>query len=114
MLLEISSNSTGEFTNKFRYNKEYNLVNMEAVKKAYEDGKPDIVIHLAAKVGGIGANRANPGSFFYDNLMMGAQMMEVGRKEGIEKFVAKVPFEEGLRKTIEWYKLSYKKLLKLR
>ena len=68
--------------------KNYNLVEMEAVKKVYRDAKPDVVIHLAAKVGGIGANRANPGKFFYDNLMMGVQMMEVGRKVGIEKFVA--------------------------
>ncbi len=67
---------------------DYNLVEMGAVKKVYEDAKPDIVIHLAARVGGIGANRANPGKFFYDNLMMGVQMMEVGRQVGIEKFVA--------------------------
>jgi GDP-L-fucose synthase len=68
--------------------KDYNLVEMEAVKKLYHDAKPDIVIHLAARVGGIGANRANPGRFFYENLMMGVQMMEVGRQVGIEKFVA--------------------------
>lgn len=67
---------------------DYDLVNMEAVKRLYADAKPDIVIHLAAKVGGIGANRENPGKFFYDNLMMGVQMMEVGRQVGIEKFVA--------------------------
>ena len=68
--------------------KEYDLVHMKAVKRVYEDSKPDIVIHLAARVGGIGANRANPGKFFYENLMMGAQLMEVGRQVGIEKFVA--------------------------
>ena len=68
--------------------KDYDLVQMEAVKRVYQDAKPDIVIHLAAKVGGIGANQANPGKFFYDNLMMGVQMMEVGRQVGIEKFVA--------------------------
>jgi len=68
--------------------KDYNLVGMEAVKKVYKDSKPDVVVHLAARVGGIGANRANPGKFFYDNLMMGVQMMEVGRQFGIEKFVA--------------------------
>lgn len=67
---------------------DYDLVNMEAVKQLYSDAKPDIVIHLAAKVGGIGANRENPGKFFYDNLMMGIQMMEIGRQAGIEKFVA--------------------------
>jgi len=85
--------------------KDYNLVEMEAVKRLYRDAKPDIVIHLAARVGGIGANRANPGKFFYDNLMMGVQMMEVGRQVGLEKFVAvgtvcaypkftQVPFKE--------------------
>ena len=68
--------------------KEYNLVEMEAVKRVYRDAKPDIVIHLAARVGGIGANQANPGTFFYDNLIMGVQMMEEGRKAGLEKFVA--------------------------
>ena len=67
---------------------DYNLVDMEAVRKLYKDANPDIVIHLAAKVGGIGANRENPGSFFYDNLMMGVQLMEIGRREKIEKFVA--------------------------
>ena len=68
--------------------KDYDLVKEDAVTRVYEDAKPDIVIHLAAKVGGIGANRANPGKFFYDNLMMGAQMMEIGRQLKIEKFVA--------------------------
>jgi len=68
--------------------KDYNLVKMEAVKKVYDDSKPDIVIHLAARVGGIGANEANPGKFFYDNIMMGTQMMEQGRQFGVEKFVA--------------------------
>jgi len=67
---------------------DYDLVNIEAVKQLYSDAKPDIVIHLAAKVGGIGANRENPGRFFYDNLMMGVQMMEIGRQFEIEKFVA--------------------------
>ncbi|MGA2775754.1 MAG: GDP-L-fucose synthase [Candidatus Omnitrophota bacterium] len=67
---------------------DYDLVNMEAVKRLYSDAKPDIVIHLAAKVGGIGANRDNPGKFFYENLMMGTQMMEIGRQASIEKFVA--------------------------
>jgi len=66
----------------------YDLVKMENVKKMYEDSKPGIVIHLAAVVGGIGANRENPGKFFYDNLMMGIQLMEIGRQVGIAKFVA--------------------------
>ncbi|MCL0090057.1 GDP-L-fucose synthase [Dehalococcoidia bacterium] len=68
--------------------KDYDLVEMEAVKRLYKDAKPDIVIHLAARVGGIGANLKNPGKFFYENLMMGIQMMEQGRVFGLEKFVA--------------------------
>lgn len=68
--------------------KDYNLVDNEAVKRLYQDSKPDVVIHLAAVVGGIGANRENPGKFLYDNLMMGVQMMELGRLFGLEKFVA--------------------------
>ena len=68
--------------------KDYDLVDMEAVKRLYRESEPDMVIHLAARVGGIGANLVNPGKFFYDNLMMGVQMMEVGRQVGIEKFVA--------------------------
>ena len=67
--------------------KDYDLVQMDAVKKLYKDSNPDIVIHLAAQVGGIGANLKNPGKFFYNNLIMGVQMMEEGRKFGIEKFV---------------------------
>ena len=67
---------------------DYDLVKMEDVRRLYKDAKPDIVIHLAAVVGGIGANRENPGKYFYDNLMMGVQLMETGRQEGIQKFVA--------------------------
>ena len=68
--------------------KDYDLVKMEDVKRLYADADPDIVIHLAAVVGGIGANSENPGRFFYDNLMMGVQMIEQGRLNGLEKFVA--------------------------
>jgi GDP-L-fucose synthase len=68
--------------------KDYDLVYYQACEKIYEDSRPDIVIHLAARVGGIGANRENPGKFFYENLMMGVQMMDLGRRRGIEKFVA--------------------------
>lgn len=68
--------------------KDYDLVNRDACKRLYRDSSPDIVIHLAAKVGGIGANRENPGSFFYDNLMMGVQLIEEGRLFGLKKFVA--------------------------
>ena len=68
--------------------KDYDLVQMEAIRRLYADTKPDIVIHLAARVGGIGANQANPGRFFYDNLMMGTQLIEVGRQQSLKKFVA--------------------------
>jgi GDP-L-fucose synthase len=61
---------------------------MDAVRRLYRDMNPDILIHLAARVGGIGANQANPGRFFYDNLMMGSQLIEVGRQHGLKKFVA--------------------------
>lgn len=68
--------------------KDYNLVEMDAVRRLYDDSTPDIVLHLAARVGGIGANQAHAGNFFYDNLMMGTQLMEVGRQRQIQKFVA--------------------------
>jgi len=68
--------------------KDYDLVSPGAVKRVYDDSEPDIVIHLAAKVGGIGLNKEKPGELFFDNLMMGIQLMEEARKRGIEKFVA--------------------------
>ena len=67
---------------------DYDLVNMDNIIRMYKDMKPDIVIHLAAVVGGIGANREHPGEFFYKNLMMGLQLIEQGRLLNIEKFVA--------------------------
>ncbi len=67
---------------------EYDLVKMEDIVRMYETMRPDIVIHLAAVVGGIGANREHPGKFFYENLMMGVQLIEQGRLYGLEKFVA--------------------------
>jgi len=66
----------------------YDFVRMEDVIRAYNDANPQIVIHLAAVVGGIGANREMPGKFFYDNLIMGAQLMEIARQRNVEKFVA--------------------------
>lgn len=68
--------------------RDYNLVSALGITRAYDDARPDLVIHLAAVVGGIGANLAEPGRFFYENLMMGVQLMEEGRLRGIEKFVA--------------------------
>ncbi len=66
----------------------YDLTDMVAIRGMYEDARPDMVIHLAAVVGGIGANRMRPGEFFYKNLMMGVQLMEEARLRGTEKFVA--------------------------
>jgi len=84
---------------------DYDLVKSEDIRRMYDAMKPDIVIHLAAVVGGIGANREHPGEFFYKNLMMGVQLIEEGRLRKLEKFVAigtvcaypkfaKVPFRE--------------------
>ena len=67
---------------------EYDLRDRAAIRAALEHNKPDVVIHLAAVVGGIGANRANPGSFFYDNAIMGIELMEQARLHGVAKFVA--------------------------
>ena len=67
---------------------DYNLVSPEDVKRLYDETRPDIVVHLAAKVGGIGFNQENPASLFYDNLMMGVQLIHEGYLRQIEKFVA--------------------------
>jgi len=67
---------------------EYNLVDLKDVKKLYAETKPDVVVHLAAKVGGIGFNRENPGSLFYENIMMGVQLIHAGYLHNIDKFVA--------------------------
>ncbi len=66
----------------------YDLVNPESIDQMLNDSNPDIIIHLAAHVGGIGANREHPAEFFYDNLMMGVQLMHKAWQRGIEKFVA--------------------------
>lgn len=86
---------------------DYDLVDGDSVRRLYANNpSTEIVIHLAAKVGGIGANREHPGSFMYDNLMMGVQLLHEAYKAGIPKFVAlgtvcaypkhtPVPFKEG-------------------
>src|SRR5256885_12119634 len=85
--------------------RDYDLRQLDAVERMFTDMRPDIVIHLAAVVGGIGANRERPGEFFYDNLMMGTQLLEVARQRGVQKFVSigtgcaypkltQVPFKE--------------------
>jgi len=84
---------------------DFDICQMGAIKRLLAKAQPDIIIHLAAVVGGIGANRKNPGKFFYDNLMMGVQLMDQSRLHGVKKFVAigticsypkytKIPFQE--------------------
>ena len=84
---------------------DYDLTEQDAVRQLYSDASPDVVIHLAAEVGGIGANRANPGRYFYANMAMGLHLIEEARKRKLEKFVqvgtvcaypkfAPVPFRE--------------------
>ena len=68
--------------------KEYDLRKEQDIKRMFSDFKADVVIHLAARVGGIGFNREKPGELFYDNLMIGIQLMEQARLNKIEKFVA--------------------------
>lgn len=67
---------------------EYDLRLSDDIKRMFDEQKPDIVIHLAGVVGGIGANRENPGKFFYDNAIMGIQLIHEAYIRGIEKFVA--------------------------
>jgi GDP-L-fucose synthase len=67
---------------------EFDLVNLGDIQRMYEDTKPDVVIHLAAKVGGIGFNQEHPASLFYDNIMMGVQLIHEGYLRKIDKFVA--------------------------
>jgi GDP-L-fucose synthase len=67
--------------------RDYDLRRIDAIEQAFAEGRPDVVIHLAAVVGGIGANRDNPGRFFYDNAMMGISLIEAARQAGLEKFV---------------------------
>lgn len=86
--------------------RDYDLVDLGAVRRLYDDQRPDIVIHLAAVVGGIGANQKRPAEFFHQNLMMGVQMLDQAHVHRIEKFVGvgtvcsypkytPVPFTEG-------------------
>ena len=67
---------------------QYNLVDPTSITRMLADSNPDVIIHLAAHVGGIGANREHPAEFFYDNLMMGVQLMHQAYLRGVEKFVA--------------------------
>jgi GDP-L-fucose synthase len=84
---------------------EYDLTRQEDVERVFADQRPEVVFHLAAEVGGIGANRDNPGRYFYANAIMGINMIEAARVHGVEKFIqvgticaypkfAPVPFKE--------------------
>jgi GDP-L-fucose synthase len=68
--------------------RDYDLREIVQVRKLLDEARPDVVIHLAARVGGIGANREHPADFFYDNLMMGVQLMHEAWRTGVAKFVA--------------------------
>jgi GDP-L-fucose synthase len=67
--------------------KEYDLTRIDAIERLFNEQKPDVLIHMAAVVGGIGANRENPGRFFYENAIMGIQLIEAARRFGVEKTV---------------------------
>jgi len=67
--------------------RDYDLRNLPAIQRLLKKTQPDLIIHLAAVVGGIGANRENPGKFLYDNLMMGIQLIEEARQQGVKKIV---------------------------
>jgi GDP-L-fucose synthase len=68
--------------------RDYDLRTLEGITRCLADGRPDVILHLAAVVGGIGANQLNPGRFFYENAIMGIQLIEESRKAGVDKFVA--------------------------
>jgi len=67
--------------------KDYDITKLDAIERMFDASRPEVVIHLAAAVGGIGANRANPGRFFYENAIMGIQLIETARRRGVEKTV---------------------------
>ena len=67
--------------------RDYDLRTADGIRSALADGRPDVIIHLAAVVGGIGANRENPGRFFYENAIMGVELMERARLANVDKFV---------------------------
>ena len=83
---------SGDIGNRLfdKFKAKHDLTREPDVKRLFDDTKPQVVIHLAAVVGGIGANRDNPGTFFYQNVMMGALTMEYARRVGVEKFVPKI------------------------
>jgi GDP-L-fucose synthase len=99
-LIEEAGGAVSTFSSQ-----DYNLTRQADVARMYSDLRPQVVIHLAARVGGIGANRDNPGSFFYENAAMGIEVMEQARLNGVSKYVqvgtvcaypkfAPIPFSE--------------------
>lgn len=85
VLLELRARGAAEVVVPRK--KDYDLVQREACRRVVSECRPELVIHLAARVGGIGANRENPGSFLFENLMMGVQLLEECRLQGVEKVV---------------------------
>lgn len=69
------------------FRREYDLTRLDAIERLFEEHRPEVLIHLAAVVGGIGVNRTNPGRFFYDNAIMGIQLIEAARRHRVEKTV---------------------------
>src|SRR6266478_53682 len=67
--------------------KEYDLTTAGDIERLFADARPQVLFHLAAVVGGIGANRKNPGQFFYDNAIMGIQLIEYARRHGVERTI---------------------------
>jgi GDP-L-fucose synthase len=67
--------------------RDYDLTHFDEAERLFSDSKPELVFHLAAEVGGIGANRANPGRYWYANLMMGAHVLELSRVHGVQKLI---------------------------
>src|SRR5258708_32343322 len=68
--------------------RDYDLREKEAIQRLLADSRPNLIVHLAATVGGIGANRAHPAEYFYENLMMGTQLLHESWRAGVDKFVA--------------------------
>ena len=81
-MIEAAGSKVSTFSSR-----DYNLTSQSDVTRMYKDFRPEIVIHLAARVGGIGANLDNPGLFFYENAMMGIELMEQARHNDVTKFV---------------------------
>lgn len=88
VVAELKRRGYGEKNIFVPRSRDYDLIEQAQVRRLLDEAKPDLVIHLAAVVGGIGANRENPGKYFYENMMMGIMLIEEARRRNIEKFVS--------------------------